>query len=179
MTMMTVLDGIVQEDTCPDCGAKLEATSVDKGYSIAMGHGEYRTVFFHDCPSEKKDQAQPPRYSLDEIDRMRAALNDIKNHRVIGGSTYGPFPTDSPSRVEDELRTYLVGGVRVEELESKAAASKAEWEAAVAKERENHRKHMEAVRAAELARANRDAVKEGTAAPSTTTPPPPRWEGNR
>lgn len=73
------------------------------------------------------------RYSLDEIDRMRAALRRKfqpapPSFQTASAVSYvGKSPFDYyqealaavPARAEDELRTCMMGGVRPEELEER------------------------------------------------------------
>jgi len=76
------------------------------------------------------------KYSVSEIDRMRVALANIEN-----SNSYWPSPYDGDSgalcwfpgidyaaqsaRIEDQLRTYLIGGVSPEELGEKAEKAEA------------------------------------------------------
>lgn len=52
-------------------------------------------------------------YTLDEIDRMRVA---VAHFEFPTGRTVEEFQR----RIEDLLRTYMLGGVSVEELEARA-----------------------------------------------------------
>lgn len=76
--------------------------------------------------------ASPPRYTLDEIDRMRAAVEKIVSYpnTMFGcpGMTFGTcdgntqillFDEQHRQAVENLLQTYMSQGVRPEELEAK------------------------------------------------------------
>ena len=74
------------------------------------------------------------RYTIIEIDRMRQATDTIMFPTVWLSSTLGYRPgTDGQigeheKKVEDRLRTYLLAGVRPEELEELAKATAQEAE---------------------------------------------------
>ena len=62
------------------------------------------------------------KYSIDEIDRMRAAiweLNHIHGHFVTPGSCE-EFMSRQLAKIEDQLRTYMLNGTTPEELEEAA-----------------------------------------------------------
>lgn len=61
------------------------------------------------------------RYSLDEIDRMRIALWNIETGAWGGGGTWNAEDYLRANRREDQLRTYMAGGVDPFELEVKAS----------------------------------------------------------
>ncbi len=58
------------------------------------------------------------RYSFEEINRMRTALNYL---------LMAPFGIDNKAQVEDQLRTYMINGTDPEELEQQAAKWRAQW----------------------------------------------------
>lgn len=73
------------------------------------------------------------KYTLDEIDRMRAALRrkytpapmQIPNNAFLPGNFMEKQEQNwayCMSRAEDELRTCMIGGVRPDELEAKYPA---------------------------------------------------------
>lgn len=80
--------------------------------------------------------SHPRAYTLDEIDRMRAAIahTEIGRYTFTFGSS-GPGPTQekpttrdngpaylTAAQVEDRLRTYILAGISPDELEAKAKA---------------------------------------------------------
>lgn len=64
------------------------------------------------------------RYSLSEIDRMRAALQKLYpiwfDHWTSSSDLQSRIASQNSS-IEEKLRTYMMGGVGAEELEDKAA----------------------------------------------------------
>lgn len=56
------------------------------------------------------------KYSVTEIDRMRAAVV-----RMTGWNEYDPCPSsERPTRAEEKLRTYMLNGCSPEEIEDRA-----------------------------------------------------------
>lgn len=94
------------------------------------------------------------RYSLDEIDRMRAAIiateysNSYHPHLyqygvVIGHSSesWERQQSEQARRVEDRLRTCMVGGVGPDELEQKRDLANAACEQRIAEWKQNEVDH--------------------------------------
>lgn len=72
------------------------------------------------CPLKATDNPAP-RYSVGEIDRMRAAIDSIRIYS-------GPAPcgaADQTIYVEQRLRTYMLNGTRPEELEKQVEQKRA------------------------------------------------------
>lgn len=67
------------------------------------------------------------RYTVAEIDRMRVLLWSIRSAHMVPGRTYlsSNSHRDDANEVERELRTLMIGGVGVDELETKLSAIKA------------------------------------------------------
>ena len=81
------------------------------------------------------------KYSVIEIERMRAALGDIlfpvqwySSTSGMGG--YNPDRKDDAERVESQLRTYMLAGIRPEEIEVRRKESIEQSE----KQRKQHEK---------------------------------------
>jgi hypothetical protein len=82
------------------------------------------------------------RYTLEEIDNMRAALYAIASangyqlqyYNDSGFDSFLAFASYAPdrSRIEEELRTCMIGGVGLDELEIKREEAKAAKEARIA-----------------------------------------------
>lgn len=89
---------------------------------------EQKSQFRFDGGVEGKEQVMTQRaYTLDEIDRMRVSVRSILSggmQRCSG--SFGVYPSvqrmwdAEDARAEDQLRTYMAGGVSPEELETKA-----------------------------------------------------------
>lgn len=78
------------------------------------------------------------RYTVLEIDRMRRAIYKLGNlsARKFGGpgifyesvAEQRAAMAEEGSRVEDEVRTYMLAGIRPEELEDRAEKAHAEFQ---------------------------------------------------
>jgi hypothetical protein len=69
-----------------------------------------------------------PRYSVSEIDRLRKATRDLHSYYYAfypsssgNGRSYS-VSNPQPDRIEDILRTYMLNGTSVSELEAAAQA---------------------------------------------------------
>jgi hypothetical protein len=62
-----------------------------------------------------------PKYSVDEMDRMRKCIVHLYEPRPAMDYNQGePNKTAHQKRVEEMLRTFMIAGTRPEELEEKA-----------------------------------------------------------
>jgi len=83
---------------------------------------------------------RPQRYSLDEIDRMRAAVRQrLELRSPLSTQSTWSMHCPTPAETEDELRTLLGAGVDVVQVEAAAAADCARFEAIAKAEREGLR----------------------------------------
>jgi hypothetical protein len=65
------------------------------------------------------------RYTIDEIDNMRSALNAMSLHGLCPGGHgmwSGDYERERVNRIEARLRTYLEDGIDPEEMRDKALA---------------------------------------------------------
>ena len=61
------------------------------------------------------------KYSLAEIDAMRGALQAIEMYEATPpGASHFTWRGPQPKRTEDQLRTYMAGGIEPQELLDKA-----------------------------------------------------------